>query len=299
MCWFKICLSHQQSPLRLRLYSYSALLANIWVKAHLRWQLKSRACVLHLGLSGLRALAPGHLLLTPLLQGFSTEGLAGHVQSLRLMQQDSWGSICHCPKPSFSERRRNFKKSEEVIAIVTLPSFTQQSLLSPVCAVLAWGQAFSNYRGSCLTFLLLPLFLWGLWFAMHLLHCASRPSPHGAETWTCLFFQWHLPCSAHWPQLLFPFIPKEGQCLSPLTSAFIVSRPPAASAVGVGRYGFGQGTLPCIEWWRWKEMPDSDSCLFLQLSVEPCRPEWALNSSALENNVWHTGEALSFWRKSC
>lgn len=105
-------------------------------------------------------------------------------------------------------------------------------------------------------------------------HRANRPSPHAAETWICLLFQWHLPHSGHRPQLLFPFIPKEGQRLSPLFSAFIVSRPPASPTVGAGRYSIGQGTLPYIKWWRWKEMPDSDSCLFLQLSVQPCRLEW-------------------------
>lgn len=118
---------------------------------------------------GCERLAPGHLLLTPLLQGCSTDGLTGHVQSLKVTQQDSGGAICHCPKPSLSERRRNFKKSEEVIALVTRPSFTQQSLLSPARAILAWGRAFSNYRGSCLVFLLLPQFLWGLRFPTHML----------------------------------------------------------------------------------------------------------------------------------
>lgn len=129
---------------------------------------------------------------------------------------------------------------------------------------------------------------------MHMLSLtmlAGRHSPHATETRTCVLFWWHLPCSGYRPQLLFPFIPKEEQHLSPLVSAFIVSRPPASPMVGAERYSIGQGMLPCIKWWRWKEMPDSDSCLFLQLSVQPRRFEWALNSSAFKIQ-----QCLACWR---
>lgn len=91
-------------------------------------------------------------------------------------------------------------------------------------------------------------------------------------------------------QSLFPFIPKEEQRLSPLVLAFIVSRPPEGPAAGAGSSGVGQGVLPCIEWWGWKELPNS--CLFPQLCAAS-QTERTMNSFASENsNVWHAGEAL-------
>lgn len=135
------------------------------------------------------------------------------------------------------------------------------------------GAGFPPITGALALYFCFFLRFSGVFISHAVPHHAGRPSPHAAETGTCLLFWWHLPCSGYRPQLLFPFIPKEEQRLSLLVSAFIVSRSPASPVVGDERYSICQGTLPCIKWWRWKEMPDSDSCLFLQLSVQPRRFE--------------------------
>lgn len=80
------------------------------MKAHLRWQLKSRACVLHLGRVWVVSTGPW----SP-----SADSTAAGPQCRRTgwtrptPQTDAarlTRAICHCPKPSFSERRRNFEK---------------------------------------------------------------------------------------------------------------------------------------------------------------------------------------------
>lgn len=170
-------------------------------------------------------MAPGHLLLTPLLQGHTQTGWLDTFKSSNGRSETREGPSVTAQSP-FSLNAEGiskisggncFRYSSKLHPAVTAqpsaccpcmrPSFVQLQWLLPCISA-----AFSVSLGSSVS------------HAHAVPHRASRPSSYAAST--CLLFQWHLPYSGHQPQLLFPFIPKEGQRLSPLVSAFIVSRPP-------------------------------------------------------------------------
>lgn len=103
MCWLEPC----PPPAARRVSrvpsgsscSYYALLAGVGVKAHLRWQPKPRAGVLHPGCVWVVSEGPWSPSAYATAAGPCTDGLAGRVQSLKWTQRDSRGAICHCPKP--------------------------------------------------------------------------------------------------------------------------------------------------------------------------------------------------------
>lgn len=188
----------------------------------------------------------------PLLQGHSTDGLAGHVQSLKPTQQDSRGTICHCPKPFCSERRRNSK-------IRGGNCFSYSSKLHPALTAehsaccLCMGPGFPQLQGVSPCISASPSVFLGSSVSHHTL--ADLPLTPPAQAHGHAFVS--VASAVLWSlaPVSFLFIPKEGQHLSLLVSALTVSGPPACPTAGAGRCGAGQGTLPCIKWWRWKEMP--------------------------------------------